>query len=129
MRSGIELSEENWLRRDIPLYMWEIWREKISDRQARLFAVACCRLVNDIVSEVGFDSAVNTAERFADGNADVNELESAGRDLERSLRELDAREQHNEDNGKKCDFNYFRPLSAAQSAVAASRWLVLDAPY
>ena len=52
------------------------WKVKPSPRQLRLFCVGCCRLVWKLL-EAPMQQAVETAERFADGQATDVELAAA----------------------------------------------------
>src|SRR5262249_8984972 len=45
-----------------------------SERKLRLFGCACCRQVWDLLTEDCFRAAVETAERFSDGQASSREL-------------------------------------------------------
>jgi hypothetical protein len=53
----------------------------LSGRQLRLFACACCRRVPLLSAEGPILAAVETAERFADGEATGVELDTAGQAL------------------------------------------------
>jgi len=72
------LTEAEWLARSDPYPMLEYLQGKISERKARLFAVACCRRMLGWV-EAGAEErhAVDMAERYADGQAGLAELEAA----------------------------------------------------
>jgi hypothetical protein len=50
---------------------------RLTNRQARLFACACCRLFWDQLTHPHYRDAVEVAERFADGRADENEVRLA----------------------------------------------------
>jgi hypothetical protein len=59
---------------------WEMIRSLegwASDRKIRLFAAGCCRLAWDSIRTVRCRRAVETAERFADGSATLQELQRA----------------------------------------------------
>jgi hypothetical protein len=75
---GGALTEAEWLAWSDPNPMLAYLRGKVSDRKARLFAVACCRRMLGWV-EAGADErhAVDVAESYADGQADGAELAAA----------------------------------------------------
>jgi hypothetical protein len=81
------MTEAEWLTCTYPQSMLEFLRGKASERKLRLFAVACCRRIWSILvaevehwhkDEADFWrrclDAVELAERFADGNAVVQDL-------------------------------------------------------
>src|SRR5947209_4235574 len=72
------MTEAEWLSATDPAPMLEFLRDTASDRKLRLFAVACCRSMFLTVRVNPWDrDAVVTAERFADGLADQDELAEA----------------------------------------------------
>jgi hypothetical protein len=74
------MTEAEWLACTDPVQMLERVAGKISDRKLRLFAVACCREVWDLIElmerhDIGDGSvAVRLGEQFADGQADAAEV-------------------------------------------------------
>ena len=72
------MTEAEWLSCTGP--MLDFVLEKGSQRKLRLFATACCRRVWDHLwsGRIG-NEAILTAERFADGMATVEELDTCRR--------------------------------------------------
>jgi hypothetical protein len=60
--------------------MLELYLSRGSDRQLRLFACACCRRAGGLLDEPTARAAVELAERFADGEASLQELQEARAD-------------------------------------------------
>jgi hypothetical protein len=60
----------------------KIQRTKAGKRKLRLFACACCRAAWSVIPDPRLRSAVEIAERFADGAAALDEMEGAMRGLE-----------------------------------------------
>ena len=71
------MTEADWLAADDPSPMLEHLRGRISDRKLTLFAAACCRHLGPLLNDERCLAAVEMAERFADGRADVKELSAA----------------------------------------------------
>ncbi len=72
------MNEEAWVTSRDPQAMLAHVKARASDRKLRLFAVACCRqLVWPQLRDGRCREAVAVAERFADGLANVAELERA----------------------------------------------------
>jgi hypothetical protein len=74
---GATVTEAEWLAATDPGPMLEFLRDKASERKLRLFAVACCRRIYDLLDNVRVRMSVEIAERFAEGSANSQELELA----------------------------------------------------
>jgi hypothetical protein len=73
------MTEAEWLACTDSTPMLEFLRSsrKLSDRKWRLFAVACCRLFPDCLAVDAARAAVETSERYADGQANGEDLSRA----------------------------------------------------
>jgi hypothetical protein len=76
--------EAEWLACSDPKPMLALVRGKVSERKLRLFAVACCRNIWELLRDKRCRQAVDIAERFADGLATLEELSAAHADCERA---------------------------------------------
>ena len=71
------MTEREWLACADPRPMIGFLRTKFSNRKARLFAAACCRLVAHLFSDTGSLHAVEVAEQFSDGLASDDKRDGA----------------------------------------------------
>jgi hypothetical protein len=71
------MTESEWLECTDPTPMLEFLRGKASERKLRLLCVALCRHIWDLLTDADCRNAVEVTERFADGLATQDELESA----------------------------------------------------
>jgi hypothetical protein len=70
------MTEAEWLACADPEEMLEFLRGRGSDRKLRLFAVGCCKRINDLLTDNG-RLAVLAAEQFADNRISRQELHAA----------------------------------------------------
>jgi hypothetical protein len=70
------MTEQQWLECSDPQKMLEFLRGKASDRKRRLFAVACCWRVADLLTTSG-KAGLQLAEQFADQLINQGELHGA----------------------------------------------------
>jgi hypothetical protein len=69
------MTEAEWLESKDPEKMLDFVKRK-SKRKSRLFACACCRLIWDLQPAI-WREAIETSEKFADGQATEDDLEAA----------------------------------------------------
>lgn len=67
------MTETEWLECTEPTPMLEFLRDIATERKLRLFNVACCRLIGELITDATSQRALDVAERFADGQATENE--------------------------------------------------------
>jgi hypothetical protein len=73
------MDEEQWFAQDYPEFILGDLREseKLSERKARLFGVACSRRIWHLLTDERSRRAVDAAERFTEGAATAEELREA----------------------------------------------------
>ena len=71
------MTKAKWLKSTDPAAMIASLGPRATDRKLRLFGCAFSRLVADLLPEASFRTAIDVAERYADGQASVKELAAA----------------------------------------------------
>jgi hypothetical protein len=117
------VTETEWLECTQLTRVLHFARDIVSDRQLRLFACACCRRVWDSL-DGPCRSAVDAAERFADGKAQLHELRFCRELAERTLVERQTRAENllESARGKYRDYVTvaFRQARAAFAACSSA---------
>jgi hypothetical protein len=83
------MSEAEWLVATAPTPMLVALRGRASDRKVKLFVCACCRRVWHLLSDSRSRLAVEAAERFADGQAGLGEVNAAEDAAEQAALDLE----------------------------------------
>jgi hypothetical protein len=110
------MTEEGWLGGSDPQQMVKELRAQASKRKSRLFAVACCRRIWDLLPEGASREAVVTAERYADGLAADAEREEA---LARASEALEALQALGDSEWAREGVGYLHWLSQQHTLGAA----------
>lgn len=71
------MTEQEWLHTVDTQQMLRYLHGKTSERKLRLFAVACCRHLWHLLTDHRSRHAIETVERYADGDAGVEDLRAA----------------------------------------------------
>jgi hypothetical protein len=80
------MTEAEWLDCEKPTEMLDFIGGQATERQLRLFGCCCCRVIYSLLTDERSQRAVEVAERFADGNADKDELEEIRRESREAVR-------------------------------------------
>ena len=74
------MTEAEWLNTSTAPHMVEYLASRASQRKLRLFACAACRRILSVMQYEASRTAVELSERFADGQAEWNDLRRAGKE-------------------------------------------------
>jgi hypothetical protein len=116
------MTEQEWLTCTDPTPMLELLRGKPSERKLRLFAVACCRRIWHLLIDKRSREAVEVAERYADGRATDEELETAS-DVARAVWDADMERASTEGKwDRRSDLPYYDASAAAYNVAIPLGW-------
>src|SRR5438105_2975029 len=76
------MRETEWSVCSDPEVMLQFLHERFSERRFRLFAVACCRSIWNLLVDQRSRKAIDLLERFAEGQASREELLAAQEDAQ-----------------------------------------------
>src|SRR5947209_19480581 len=71
------MTEAEWLKCTSLRPMLAFFQDRVSERKLRLFGCGCCRRIWPALTDERSRRAVDTAERFADGEASLEQLQTA----------------------------------------------------
>jgi hypothetical protein len=71
------MTQAEWLASTDPMGMFKAARVRMEHRRLRLFAVACCRRIEHLLGDERSRTAIEVAERYADGAATFADLRIA----------------------------------------------------
>jgi hypothetical protein len=132
------MNEADWLTSTDPQAMLAFLRDsgKLSERKARLFAVACCRRVGHLLTDGRSRAAVEAGECFADGVIPLAELALARAAAETAHAEASATADDAMRAMSHGGFNYYANLRATSFATGAavgcasdSAWIASDSAW
>jgi hypothetical protein len=119
------MTEAVWFSSPSPQDMLRRLPDAAGDRQLRLFAVACCRRIWDVLPEGWARQGVLVVERYADGQASDRELSEVstalGAELMARYRAYQEAAAGSGNRGELYHAHGLHALGAAQS-TAARRW-------
>jgi hypothetical protein len=78
------MTENEWLACNNPAKLLEFLRGKASERKLRLFACACCRRIQNLLSDKYSRKALTIAERYAEAEVSADKLRFAWGDARRA---------------------------------------------
>ncbi len=82
------MTEHEWMTCAEPETMLYFLRGKFSDRKSRLFAIACCRRIYDLLEDERSRRAVETSANYIEGLASRMELRKSHADAEAVIEEF-----------------------------------------
>src|SRR5688572_5773810 len=79
------MTEDQWETCTDPAVLLHFLRSRLNDRKLRLFACACCQRLWPLLPRGPAREAVRLAQRYADGEAGVDELKAGWSAVRKSL--------------------------------------------
>jgi hypothetical protein len=116
------VTQDEWNTCTDPAPMLEFLRDrgKLSERKARLFAVACCRRIWDLSVDERTRRAIEVTERYADGQATEEELGAARAAAEACSAEVEAAADDAMRAMSHGDYGWYAGRAAARFAARAA---------
>src|SRR5271169_906993 len=85
---GRSMTEAEWLTATDPKPMLEYLRYRGRGRQERLLGCAACRRVWDLINDVRCRRAVESSERYADGEVSYSDLDKDSGEAQEAFEEF-----------------------------------------
>jgi hypothetical protein len=127
VREGLT-TEADWQMCDDPTPLLHFLHDKGIDRQWRLFAVACCRRIDDWITDERSRRAVEVAARYAEGEATEEELDEARAEAQAARDEAKSAEWSAEAEEGFCLTPRYAAVSRDLFAAEAARGAVCRDP-
>jgi hypothetical protein len=121
-------SYQDWLACSSPTPMLAFLKGRATDRQWRLFAVACCRRIRHLITDERSRNAVEVAERFANGETTEAEVALARAAADEAQREAEHAEWSAEAEANFCYTADYCRVCASLHAVCAAGAAVAARP-
>jgi hypothetical protein len=127
VHSGL-ITEADWRACEDPTSLLHFLRDKGSERKWRLFAVACCRRIDHLITDERSRRAIEVAARYAEGTATEEALEEARTAAQEAQEEAKHAEWIAEAEENFCVTPRYAAISRSLFAAQAARSAVCRDP-